>query len=184
MKFVWGILFTIVLLVILGLVTIYSGFVNVSALQGTSGVQKWVLSTTMETSVEKRAKKIEVPDLQDEEKIRMGGGAYIAMCEQCHGAPGWTQSELARGLDPEPPLLYQAEEAEEWDAAEMFWITKHGVKMTGMPAWGATHSDDKIWNMVAFLRKLPELTVDEYNQYSAASEEEEHEHSEEEGQME
>ena len=46
--------------------------------------------------------------------------------------------------------------------SEQFWIIKHGVKMTGMPAWGVTHDDDLLWDVVAFVRKLPELTPEQY----------------------
>ena len=177
MKFLWGVLVTVVLVVLVGLLTIYSGIVNVSVLEPPSGLFRWALSTTMEKSVAARADDIQVPELQNEEKIQIGAEHYVSMCEQCHGAPGWVQTELARGLEPKPPLLYQAAEAAEWNAAEMFWITKHGVMMTGMPAWGVTHSDDDIWNIVAFMQRLPELSVDEYNQYSE-SPEAGHSHSE------
>jgi hypothetical protein len=47
-------------------------------------------------------------------------------------------------------------------AAEEFWVIKHGIKATGMPAWGVTHSDDMLWDVVAFLRKLPDLSPAEY----------------------
>ena len=47
-------------------------------------------------------------------------------------------------------------------AAELFWVTKNGIKMTGMPAWGKTHGDDELWPVIAFLAKLPELDSDAY----------------------
>jgi hypothetical protein len=34
--------------------------------------------------------------------------------------------------------------------------------MTGMPAWGVTHDDEILWDVVAFLRKLPEFTPEQY----------------------
>ena len=81
-------------------------------------------------------------------------------CSECHGAPGVEPSGFSQGLIPPPPIL--SEEVHEWDAAELFWITKHGVKMTGMPAFGHAHTDDEIWAMVAFLQHMPTISSEEY----------------------
>jgi hypothetical protein len=67
---------------------------------------------------------------------------------------------MGLGLDPPPPDL--AESALEMSPAELFWVTKYGIKMTGMPSWGATHDDDSIWPVVAFIMKLPDLDVTQY----------------------
>ena len=83
------------------------------------------------------------------------------MCLSCHGAPGKVQTEMSKGLNPQAPDL--AESSREMTAGELFWITKNGIKMTGMPAWGLTHTDDKIWPIVAFIKKLPEITGAEYD---------------------
>jgi len=82
------------------------------------------------------------------------------MCAGCHGAPGQDPEAMGQGLNPPPPDL--AESALEWSPAELFWVTKNGIKMTGMPAWGATHDDDAIWPVVAFLTKLPDLDAAQY----------------------
>ncbi|MFQ6005653.1 MAG: c-type cytochrome, partial [Woeseia sp.] len=80
---------------------------------------------------------------------------YNSMCAGCHGAPGMEPEPLGQGLNPAAPDL--AEEAAEMTPAELFWVTKNGIKMTGMPAWGATHDDDAIWPVVAFMTNLPGL---------------------------
>jgi hypothetical protein len=69
------------------------------------------------------------------------------------------RTEISRGLYPRAPELRRKTDLA---AAEQFWIVKHGVKMTGMPAWGVTHSDELLWDVVALLRKLPELTKEQY----------------------
>jgi mono/diheme cytochrome c family protein len=187
MRIFLSVLATMVGLIIVGLIEMYSGAVNVSVLEPPSGFTKWVLSTTMEQSIKSRAGDIEVPDLSSEEMIREGAEHYMRMCRGCHGSPGRDRSEMAKGLEPIPPHLYEKEEIEEWSPAEQFWITKHGIMMTGMPAWGTTHSDEKIWNIVAFLRKLPEMSPEQYQQLSeeiraeregsqAEGEEHDHEH--------
>ncbi len=88
---------------------------------------------------------------------------YDSMCAMCHGAPGLPESVLHQGLYPEPPELY--EEDDEWSASELFWLTKNGIKMSGMPAYGPTHSDEEIWAIVAFLQVLPNLTESDYKEY-------------------
>jgi mono/diheme cytochrome c family protein len=75
-------------------------------------------------------------------------------------------SELSQGLNPKPPQLALVRRA----PGEQFWIVKHGIKMTGMPAWGLSHSDAKIWELVAFLQKLPELSAVEYRTMTARAE--------------
>ncbi len=69
---------------------------------------------------------------------------------------------MGQGLNPPAPDM--AEEAAEMTPAELFWVTKHGIKMTGMPAWGATHDDDSIWPVVAFMTRLPRLDEAQYRQ--------------------
>jgi len=186
MKIFLSVLATIVGLIIIGLIVMYSGTVNVGVTGSHSGLTKWVFSTTMERSVKSRASDIEAPDLANEEMIREGAEHYMRMCQGCHSFPGRERSGRARSLEPAPPHLYEKEEIEEWTPAEQFWITQNGIMMTAMPAWGTSHSDEEIWNIVAFLRKLPEMSPEEYQQLSeeiraeregeSHSEGEEHEH--------
>ena len=97
------------------------------------------------------------------------------MCASCHLKPGKTASDLSMGLYPAPPDLTSQEHANgeggfEAAAGRQFWIIKHGIKASGMPAWGPTHDDQRIWAMVAFLQKLPELTEVQYQILTARGE--------------
>ncbi len=139
---------------------VFFGFVNVAASKPEIAPVEWLLSTTMKRSVAARARNLDAPDLADEARIREGLSQYAGMCVDCHGAPGVEPSGFIRGLNPPAPVL--AEEVDEWDAAELFWITKHGVKMTGMPAFGHAHSDEEIWAMVAFLQQMATMSAEEY----------------------
>jgi cytochrome c553 len=65
-------------------------------------------------------------------------------------------------MTPAPPYLPWV--VGEWRERELFYIVKHGVKFTGMPAWPSQQRDDEVWAMVAFLRKLPQLSPDQYQQ--------------------
>jgi len=86
-------------------------------------------------------------------------GEYSEMCSGCHLAPGMERTEISGGLYPRAPELRRGTDL---TPAEQFWIIKHGVKQTGMPAWGVTHDDELLWDVVAFVRKLPELTAEQY----------------------
>ncbi|MFZ0391538.1 MAG: cytochrome c [Calditrichia bacterium] len=184
MKIFLTVVLTIIVLCLLGLIFMYSGIFNVSILEPSSGFTRWVLNTTMEHSIESRAEEIDPPDLSDPEMVREGAAHYAQMCAGCHSTPGKELNEMAKGMEPQPPLLYKMDEVGDEAAAEAFWIIKHGIMFTGMPAWGATHSDDKIWNIVAFLQELPRMSAQEYQAMTAsASHMEEDEHSEPEGEQ-
>ena len=75
-------------------------------------------------------------------------------------------SDFTLGLYPEPPNLTLNhsghDEPKIVQAREYFWIIKHGIKGSGMPAWGPGHTDEQIWNLVAFLQRLPELSPEQY----------------------
>jgi len=139
---------------------VYAGLYNVAADVPHTQPVFWLMTTARERSVAVRAKDIEVPnDLADPKRITLGAGQYAEMCAGCHLAPGMKRTEIARGLYPRAPELRRKGRL---TPAEQFWVLKHGVKMTGMPAWGVTHGDDVLWSVVAFLRKLPELSADQY----------------------
>jgi mono/diheme cytochrome c family protein len=153
----------IVVVLLGGAAFVYSGVYNVAATNDDSAVVRWLLLTTRERSIEHRAEGLPSPGqavLSDPETLRIGFRHYDEMCVGCHGAPGEDPAELREGLNPKPPLL--AEEADEASLQELFWVIKHGIKMTGMPAWGVTHSDDEIWAITAFVKKLPGYSVLDY----------------------
>jgi len=160
------ILTTITIAVAIGVIAVvgfsYSGLYDVSAGSSHSSMVTWLLSTTSHASIERRAKDIEAPNLSDDAMARAGVNDFNGMCAGCHGAPGQDPEAMGQGLNPPPPDL--AESAAEMSPAELFWVTKNGIKMTGMPAWGATHDDDAIWPVVAFMTKLPELNASQYQE--------------------
>ena len=118
-----------------------------------------MLETLRDRSIHVRAEKLAVPNLEDPQLILKGAGQYAAMCTGCHLAPGMHDSEIRAGLYPQPPNLSQRR----LDPRVAFWVIKHGIKMSAMPAWGmAGHDDPTIWSMVAFLEKLPGMTPAQY----------------------
>ena len=150
------------LLVLVGAaaVAIYAGLYNIAADVPHPQPIYWLYETIRDRSVAARARDIVVPtDLHDEKRISTGAGLYAEICSGCHLAPGMQRTEISRGLYPRAPELRRQTDL---DPAEQFWIVKHGVKMSGMPAWGITHDDELLWDVVAFVRQLPELTPEQY----------------------
>jgi len=157
----WGLVIgaAFVLIAAVG-VAIYAGLYNIAADVPHTQPVYWLFETTRERSVAARARDIVVPnDLDNANRISKGASEYAEMCSGCHLAPGMKRTEISQGLYPRAPELRHGTDL---TPAEQFWIVKHGVKMTGMPAWGITHDDELLWDVVAFVRKLPELTPEQY----------------------
>jgi hypothetical protein len=146
---------------------IYSGTFNIAADEPHWPVTVKILSMVRDRSVEVRSDIQVPPDFSNVTSIRLGAGNYDGMCSACHLRPGMEESELSLGLYPKPPSWREICNV---DPGEAFWIIKHGIKMSGMPAWGKSMSDEHIWNIVAFVRKLPELTPHAYRELVASSE--------------
>ena len=166
MGFIVKFLASITLVLIAVLSFIYSGIFNVSAQWDDPEWLRWILASTREESVEARAENIKSPTLGSETQIVNGFRSYREMCAVCHTPPGGTDSPIKQGLNPTPPNLAAAED-HAMSEAELFWVIKNGIRMTGMPAWGPSHDDAEIWSIVAFLKALPTIDADEYKRLDA-----------------
>lgn len=148
---------------------IWFGIYNIAATEKHWGVTTQALELVRERSVYARSKGIEPPLLESPQRIAKGAVNYAAMCAQCHLAPGMEATELNLGLYPTPPPFFESEHIQHQPSAN-FWVIKNGIKLTGMPAWGAFHSDSQIWDLVAFIRKLPGMSKEEYAKLANAAE--------------
>lgn len=154
----------------LGLVAFaYSGAVNVAASNGYLPGVKWFFDTTSRRSIESHAKaafergEIREPAKVTDAMLIKGASEYQAMCVPCHGTPGGSRGEFGRGMKPEPPDL--AHSASEMQPREVFWVVQHGIRHTGMPAFGATHSQEALWTITAFVERFDEMAPAEYEQW-------------------
>lgn len=156
---------TLIGLIALGLLAglgfAYSGVYNVAATDEHRPATRWLIHIAKERSIALRADDIRVPELGNREQLLAGAAAYEQMCAHCHAPPGGDDTPVARGLYPAPPDMKHI--VEEYSAAEIFWIVKHGIKASGMPAWGPTHGDEELWPIVAFVQRLPELDAEGYH---------------------
>ena len=151
-----------VLAVAAGALVVYSGAYNVGAT-----TQHWqpvysLLETTLRYSVQLRARDIEPPALDGAQRIARGALLFHGKCVQCHGAPGVAQGDIGKSMQPLPGPLVNA--LQRWRPREIYWITRHGIKMSGMPAWSFRMSDEQMWDVVAFVQHLPSLTPQAYAQ--------------------
>lgn len=137
---------------------VYSGLYNIGADDHHTKPVFAILQTLRDRSIHLRSENIQAPDLNDPQLILKGAGQYAAMCTSCHLSPAMKDSEIRPGLYPQPPNLSQIHV----DPKDAFWVIKHGIKMSAMPAWGGSHDDLTIWSMVAFLQKLPSMSAAQY----------------------
>jgi mono/diheme cytochrome c family protein len=168
-----GLVFLVLAVVGLGLL-VYEGACNVAADDPHFPVVRRLIDVIRDRSIAVRSEAIVLPaDLGDPKRVAMGAGLYSEMCSGCHLAPGKERTEISQGLYPRAPQLSRGTDL---SPQEQFWIIKHGIKMTGMAAWGVTHSDTLIWDMVAFLRKLPSFSEHDYRE-AVKNAPEDHDHA-------
>jgi mono/diheme cytochrome c family protein len=144
-----------------GLAFIYSGIYDVSATTPDNALVAWVVHKVSDTSVSARLAANRSPaGLDMPAKILAGGRLFSENCAVCHGGPGLAQTAIAKGLNPVPPDLFRANRKP--DPAENFQFIKYGIKMTAMPGFEQSYSDEQIWSLVAFLNGLPGITATDY----------------------
>ena len=139
---------------------VYGGLYNVAA-----STQHWqptfsVLETAMRKSVRLRSRGIEAPPLGDEGMVLSGAACFRDKCVQCHGAPGVAQGDIGKSMQPLPGPLVDARR--HWQPRDLYWLTRHGIKMSGMPAWGHRLTEAELWSVVAFMQRLPDLNASQY----------------------
>ena len=167
-RIIVGALIAVTAIGAVGVTVVYSGAYNVAASEPHSGPVFWLLETARVRSIKAHAKGILPPgDLTRQERIDAGASHYTEHCAACHSAPGVQADDMAEGMYPKPPSLTDA--TKRYTPGELFWILKNGIKMTGMPSWG-DHSDEDLWNAVAFLEKLPGMSPGEYQKLKSAAE--------------
>ncbi len=166
---------------ILAFIALGSGAYNMAATDKHWGITEKIIEWVRESSIEARAKHLEVPPLDDAEVLLKGAEHYNAMCTTCHLAPGLKPTELSIGLYPQAPVFHQRESVDDpvkklEHIRAYFWVIKNGLKMTAMPAWGLSHDDDSIWAMAAFVLKMSHMTPEQYENLISSAKDHSHDH--------
>lgn len=147
-----------------------TGAVDVAASADFLPGAEWYFSTLKRRSVAARAREAvargDIPPSPEvtEELLRHGADHYRSMCVVCHGAPGLPRGEIGQGLKPHPPDLDRV--AREWSPEEIYWVLDNGLRHTGMPAFGRTHSPEELWGLTAFVERLDGMSAEEYRRRS------------------
>jgi cytochrome c553 len=147
------------LLAIVALV-VWSGVVSVKASAGHWAITNWFLHTAMRRSVNTYSKLEKLPDMGEPWLVLKGAGHYETGCRPCHGAPDVQPPVIPQAMTPHPPYLSTV--ISEWSKEELFYVVKHGIKPTAMPAWPTLERDDEVAAVVAFLLEMPKLDADGY----------------------
>lgn len=146
-----------------GYIVFRAGWYNIGAISSHLQPVFEFLEQGMRESVSFHSRDVKVPNqLASAQRIAAGGPIFHANCAHCHGAPGFAPSDHGQAMQPVPGPLVAA--AETWTPAELYWITRHGIKMSGMPAWEFHLDEDEIWAVVAFMQRLPQLTPAAYRE--------------------
>ncbi len=161
MKLFLTLIIIFILAIIGAAVYVWSGVYNVAASEPHYGITVWFLENVRKRSIEVRSEGIRLPPYKDPKFMDIGARHYDAMCRVCHGAPGYSRSEIAQGLNPQPPDL-TSQHMQALSDVQLYWIVKNGIKMTGMPAFGSTHGEEELLGLLAFVRRLPDVKPDEY----------------------
>jgi mono/diheme cytochrome c family protein len=106
--------------------------------------------------VEAGNKKNPVPET--DEVVRRGQEVFLGSCAECHGPDGRGDSNIGRNMYP-PAADLTSSHVQHWNDAELFWIIQNGVRLTGMPSWRSSISENDTWELTRFIHKLPQLNA-------------------------
>ena len=146
----------------------FGGFYSVAATAAEPGIISWALVNVRVASINRRATDNSPTLLDDPSAVQAGARAFAASgCLNCHGGPGVKWAKFTEGMMPYPPDLKDI--AKDREAPQLFWVVKNGIKMTGMPSFGSIGvSDQEIWTIVAFVKKLPTVSEADFKAWTAA----------------
>jgi len=169
MKFLAFVGFLAILAAVAGGIFFFGGFYNIAAAEPDLGIVKWALLRVRVASIDRHAVDRPSTKLDDPKVIQAGARAFAELgCVNCHGAPGATWAKFSEGLHPDPPDL--GEVGKEVAPAQLFWVIKNGINMTGMPSFGLIKTEDqRLWQVVAFIKALPSVSPDNFKAWSAAA---------------
>jgi mono/diheme cytochrome c family protein len=143
----------------------FGGFYSVAGTQPDPVIVATALTQVREASISRHARETSPVSLDDPAVVQQGARAFVQRnCAVCHGGPGLDWSKFSEGMHPSPPDLKEVVGGLE--PREIFWVIKNGINMTGMPSFGPTGvPDQEIWTMVAFLKKLPTVSEQDFKSW-------------------
>lgn len=182
MKFwkIGGALVFAILVALVGLTAreIQRGF---SASSEPSSIEILVASTARKMAIPSAYERLRNPYQASPQNMHAGMEHFSDHCATCHANDGSGDTLFGKGLYPKPPDMRMAETQNKSDG-ELYYTIENGVRLSGMPAFGAAHSqgtDADNWKLVLFIRYLPNLTGSELKQMEQLNPKTEEERQEE-----
>jgi mono/diheme cytochrome c family protein len=156
-----------IIIAVAAAVFFFGGFYDVAATQPDPGIVSWALEHVREASIERHAVDQPPVSMEDPATIQTGARAFAARgCASCHGGPGVAWAKFSEGLRPDPPDLKDV--AKELTPAQIFWVVRNGINMTGMPGFNLIEAtDQEIWTIAAFVKKFPDVSEADYQAWTA-----------------
>ncbi len=154
-NFVLG--FTVAILILpIGCLAYFAiGFSQTRADTKPSALETSTLQSAVRASVRRAAASVPNPPPANDDDLVAGGKLYVAGCQGCHGKLGGLYREDHELFPPTPQLPHTGTQYSE---PELYWIVKHGIRMTGMSAYGPFYSEKELWSLAAFLRRINNLS--------------------------
>ena len=166
--FLLGVAVTLVVAAGMVVTLVSGGYFTIAASAHETSFMRWLLHSVYENTLAVRAADIQVPEnLNSPAMIDRGARDFDSMCSPCHTPPGQQRSAIHLGLSPQPPKLIELMDGR--TPAEAFWVLDNGIRMTGMPAFGETHDDRQLWQLVAFITDAGTYTARQYEARVPAS---------------
>ncbi len=148
-KFIGGIIFAVVAFIIAMFIYARAGYMAVSADASPGAVETWVASKAFDASVDRHAPKVQNPIQASDDNLNQGMIVYTMNCAVCHGSPARRGQTV--GQSEYPPAPQFTHDPPDMPDYQNYWIIRHGVRYTAMPAWEKVLSDDEIWKVTTFL---------------------------------
>ncbi len=154
--------FLAILAAVISAVYFLAGYYDVGAQAEDPALVNWALVRVRSQAIARAATDAPPANLRDPGRIKAGARAFASRgCVNCHGAPGVEWAKFSEGLNPGPPDLKDV--AGGLSPQQVFWVVKHGIRMTGMPSFSAAGvPDDEIWSISAFVKALPSTSEADY----------------------
>ncbi len=164
-KVLLGALLMLVTLLLSALAVMWLGLTPVNADGTHSSLEARIMPLALHASIVRHASADTNHIAANEENLKAGANTYKAMCARCHSTPGDNPSAYGQSFYPPAPQLLGG--MPNYTDSQLFWTIKHGIRNTGMLAWGSMLSDEEIWQLVSLLKNSRDLPPSVQSEWQA-----------------
>ncbi|HEY5037948.1 MAG TPA: cytochrome c [bacterium] len=154
--FVAGVVVTLFLFLVGAYIYISYGCMPANADAKPGSLERWMARTSLKASLQRDAPKGPAPVALTDENLISGIKLYAVNCAVCHGASDAQASNIAVGLFQHAPQ-FGKDGVEDDPEGKIYWLIKHGIRLTGMPSFSGTLKEDQLWQVTLFLKHMNAL---------------------------